>query len=183
MSTIPNTREGLIDLITADFGALVAEIGDHLPLLQAVNCVDDWTVKDLLAVRLWWSEQVVSWLMASKSGQSVTLPAPGYRWSQTKVLNAAVIADAKALPGQVVWQRLQAQPPQILKLIESLSDRVLLQAGVVAWAGKYPVARWCSLNTATQYRSARRYVRDAKRACGVPLWRASRHSAADFSPP
>jgi hypothetical protein len=45
-----------------------------------------------------------------------------------------------------------------------LSDRELRRVGVFAWAGKHPVARWVSMNTATQYASARGLVRRALRS-------------------
>jgi hypothetical protein len=47
--------------------------------------------------------------------------------------------------------------------IASLDDRQLLGVGTFAWAGKYPVSRWLSINTARQYTTARSFVRRALR--------------------
>jgi hypothetical protein len=51
----------------------------------------------------------------------------------------------------------------VRRKIEELDDRELLEVGAFPWAGKYPIARWISLNTARQYTTARTYVRRALR--------------------
>ena len=40
-----------------------------------------------------------------------------------------------------------------------LGDPELLEPGAFAWAGRYPIARWLSINTARQYTTARTFVR------------------------
>ena len=47
-----------------------------------------------------------------------------------------------------------------------LTDRQLLRVGVFDWSGKWAVLRWVSVNTATQYVSARKMIRRALRARG-----------------
>ena len=39
----------------------------------------------------------------------------------------------------------------------------LVEVGVFAWAERWPVARWVSVNTATQYETLRKRVRAAGR--------------------
>jgi hypothetical protein len=51
----------------------------------------------------------------------------------------------------------------VLSTIDSLSDPELLEAGAFEWAGKWPLARWISINTARQYDTARTFIRRALR--------------------
>jgi hypothetical protein len=52
----------------------------------------------------------------------------------------------------------------VLEAIATLPDAELLEVGVFEWAGKkWPVSRWISVNTATQYTSARKFIRRALR--------------------
>ena len=50
-----------------------------------------------------------------------------------------------------------------MQTIDSLDDRELLEVGRFAWAGRYPISRWISINTARQYTTARTFVRRALR--------------------
>ncbi len=54
----------------------------------------------------------------------------------------------------------------MLATIDALDDRELLEVGFFDWAGKWPISRWISLNTARQYTTARSFVRRALRARG-----------------
>ena len=53
---IPKTRPDLTELVTKSFQKLRAELDSAGPKLAKLPCVDEWTVKDLLAVRAWWTE-------------------------------------------------------------------------------------------------------------------------------
>ena len=53
---------------------------------------------------------------------------------------------------------------RVMDTIESLDDRELLDVGIYSWAGKYPISRWISINTARQYTTARTLVRRALRS-------------------
>jgi hypothetical protein len=51
----------------------------------------------------------------------------------------------------------------VLATIDGLDDTQLLEVGVFEWAGRYPISRWISLNTARQYTTARTFIRRALR--------------------
>jgi len=62
-----------------------------------------------------------------------------------------------------VLSRLRTGYRRVLITIADLDDNELLQPGVYEWAGKWPLARWISINTARQYATARTFVRRALR--------------------
>ncbi len=163
---IPTTRQELIDQVTTAWDKLDAELDDAGPRLGSLPCVDDWTVKDLLAVRAWWTESVLDWIDAGRRGEVPVTPAPGYRWKETPRLNADIVAKAQRQSYRAIRGRLGVGYARLLRTIDFLNDRELLNVGSFEWAGNYPLSRWLSINTARQYRTARTFVRRARREHG-----------------
>jgi hypothetical protein len=159
---IPTTRAALVDLVTSSYVKLERDLKTVDAETATLPCVDDWSIKDMLAVRAWWTERVVEWIEAGPTA-ALELPAPGYRWNETPRLNADIVKTCADQPYAQVRDRLRLGVERVLITIEALDDRALLEAGVFGWAGKWPIARWISINTARQYTTARTYVRRALR--------------------
>jgi hypothetical protein len=156
---IPNTRADLLHLVRSSFEKLRTELEAAGPRAGSLPCVGNWSVKDLLVVRVWWTEKVVDWIEAGRRGETPTTPAEGYRWSETPRLNAAVVKAGRRESYRSVRARLERGFERVIRTIDSLDDRELLVADAFRWAGKYPVARWLSINTARQYTTARSFIR------------------------
>ncbi len=161
---IPTSREELVDSIHASWGKLRDELDAAGPTIGSRDCVDDWTVRDLLAVRAWWTTSVVDWIEAGRQGEHPVTPADGYRWSETPRLNEDIVRRSKRESFRSIRGRLETGVERVLDVIDSLSDEQLLGVGVFEWAGKYPLARWLSINTTRQYTTARTYVRRAMKS-------------------
>ncbi len=67
---IPKTRAELTNLTGSTFEKLRAELEAAGARAGSLPCVDDWSVKDLLAVRAWWTENVVDWIEAGRRGET-----------------------------------------------------------------------------------------------------------------
>jgi hypothetical protein len=160
---IPKTRAELTEQLQSTFGKLRDELDDGGPRLGTLQCVDDWSVKDLLAVRVWWTENVVKWIDAGRRGAVPITPADGYRWQETPRLNADVVRAARRESYRSIRSRLEHGYTRVVDLIDELSDGELLAVGTFVWAGKYPISRWISLNTVRQYTTARTFIRRAVR--------------------
>jgi len=160
---IPKTRSELIEQLESTFGKLRAEIERGGPRLGSAHCVDDWTVKELLAVRAWWTENVVEWIEMGRDGKTPVTPAEGYLWKETPRLNSDVARRARRESYASVCNRLEKGYARVLGLVDELSDHELLDVGAFEWAGKYPIRRWLSLNTVRQYTTARSFIRRAVR--------------------
>jgi hypothetical protein len=163
---IPTTRAELTELVTATWDKLAADLERVDAEVAEAVCVDDWTVRDLLSVRVWWSESVLDWIEAGERGEHPVTPAPGYTWKETPRLNADIIERSRDIGVGALIDRLTAAAGRILPLIDSLDDHELLDRGHFEWAGNYPISRWISINTARQYTTARTYVRRALREAG-----------------
>jgi hypothetical protein len=158
---IPNTRAELRDQTCSTFEKLRSELEAAGPRVGGLICVDEWSVKDLLAVRAWWTENVIDWIEAGRRGEIPTTPAGGYRWNETPRLNADVVEAARRESYRSVLARLERGFERTVRTIDALDDTELLEVGVFKWAGKYPISRWISINTARQYTTARTFIRRA----------------------
>jgi len=160
---IPRTRSQLLDQVTTSYDRLrrlLDEGGDPLATLTAV---DNWSVKDLLAVRAWWTESVLKWIQAWRRGQRPVTPAPGYQWRETPRLNDDLARAARKASYRSIRRRLDRGYRRVIATIDALDDLELLRVGTFPPAGKWPVSRWISINTARQYTTAAAYVRRALR--------------------
>ena len=160
---IPKTRTELTGYIRSTFEKLQAELDAAGSRIGNMNCIDDWSVKDLLAVRAWWTESVIDWIEAGQRGEQPITPAPGYRWKETPRLNADVVKKSKRESYRSVRGRLENGYERVMITIDSLDDHELLDVGVFEWAGNYPISRRVSINTARQYTTARTFIRRAMR--------------------
>ena len=163
---IPTTRAELTDMVTSTWNKLAVDLERVDAEVAEAVCVDEWTVREMLSVRVWWTESVLDWVDAGKRGERPVTPAPGYEWRETPRLNADIVEKSRALTFETLVQRLTAGAERVRTTIESLDDRELLDRRHFEWAGSYPIARWISINTARQYTTARTYVRRALRESG-----------------
>lgn len=163
MSSIPKSRRHLVEMTRTNFEKLRQEIDQAGSGLASLPCTDEWSVKQLLAVRAWWTEAVIEWVRLGRKGKVPITPAEGYRWNETPRLNNDIARTAKRKSFKSIVQRLDDGFAELMLVIDSLDDRELLKVGAFEWAGKYPIARWLSLNTARQYATARAFIRRALR--------------------
>ncbi len=161
--SIPTSRADLIESMKTSFASLRLETEKLDEELAALICVDDWSIKDLLSVRLWWTDKVCEWIDAGLGGSTPVLPAPGYSWRETPRLNADIIAQSRDTSLSETLGALEDAFNRALATADSLSDRELLARHEFEWAGKLPLVRWISINTTRQYVTARTYIRRALR--------------------
>ncbi len=155
---IPKSRLELINLVKKEYQKLQNKLEWVDAKLANQICVDDWSIKDLLAVRLWWTENVLNWIDQGKQGGQPDLPAKGYSWKQTPRLNNEIVTRSRKRAYKNIVRDLDTQYHRLLKTIDDLNDDELLATGHFQWAGNYPLCRWLSINTARQYHTASTYI-------------------------
>ena len=161
--SIPRTRRELLEQLVPAWEKLDRELDNAGPDIGDLPCVDDWSVKDLLAVRVWWTGQTSEWIEAWRKGEDPNLPKQGYKWKETPRLNNDIVELCREESYQDVIKMLKVNFYRIRSLIDDLSDVELVDVGHFPQAGKFPVCRWISINTTRQYLTARTYVRRAIR--------------------
>ncbi|WP_420549082.1 ClbS/DfsB family four-helix bundle protein [Curvivirga sp.] len=167
MSNIPKNRSHLIELIEGNFAKLSVEL-DTLTNEDAQLIVEeDISIKDILAVRLWWCEATLMWISVGRDGGTCELPAEEYSWQQTPALNKHIAEQAVTVSIEDLIGDLKQGVKEVLRVIDTLTEAELCDVGMFKWAGKWPVMRWVSVNTSSQFDSARKMIRRAKRAKNV----------------
>ena len=128
-----------------------------------LRCFEDppWTARDVVAVRLWWTQRVTRWVRDGQRGRTPTTPAPGYGWKQTPALNAETVARSRGRSLASLRTALRQAVQRTLSTAEGLSHQELFEPGAFEWAGSWPVSRWIAVNTTRQYRTARTAIRRA----------------------
>ena len=162
MSSIPKTRADLVDQQNVAYEKLSAELGALKAKDAELTCTDEgWRIKDMIAVRVWWSKSVVDWIEKGRQGRKPIVPASGYKWSETPRLNNDIVEKNAKKSWPKISKELDQQFRRVSSAIDSLSDAELLETGQFSWAEKWPVARWISINTTRQYVTARTMIRRA----------------------
>ncbi|NNE65444.1 MAG: ClbS/DfsB family four-helix bundle protein [Pyrinomonadaceae bacterium] len=164
---IPKTRKELMEQLVPSWQKLDKELSDAGPEIGDLPCVDDWTVKDLLAVRVWWTGSVIDWVEAWRRGEKPVLPKEGYLWQETPRLNNDIVAESQKDSYSGTVNRLKVNYYRILSTVNAMDDAELIDVGFHKQAGSYSVCRWISINTTRQYMTARTYIRKAIRASGI----------------
>ena len=160
---IPKTRRELLDQLVPAWQKLEAEIESAGPDVGDLPCVDDWSIKDLLAVRVWWTGSVIDWIEAWKEGESPVTPKEGYKWQETPRLNSDIVSESKHKTYEDIVKQLKLNYYRIITTIKKLDEPELVDVGHFPQAGRYPVCRWISINTTRQYLTARTFIRKAVR--------------------
>lgn len=164
MSSIPKSRDDLLELIESRYSKLWLLIENLTEAEGAIMVDDDFAIKDLIALRWWWAEQVILWIKAGQKGRTPITPAEGYTWRETPALNKSLAKTYDSLSLDETRRKLRSSKTKVVKIIHSLSDEELEQQGVYEWAGKWPLMRWISVGTSSQYDGATRQIRKALKA-------------------
>lgn len=110
-----------------------------------------WNVKDMLAHIHEWHLMVLSWHKEGQKGP-ISIPAPGYRWSETPRLNEAIYQKYKGLSAAEAVKKVKASHAKTMKLIGSLSERQLLEPGQFEWCGKNAISTYLAGAAISHYR-------------------------------
>ena len=156
---IPKNREDLVVSIREQFQKLAQTLDKCGPGFGSAAVTEEWDVKQLLAIRAWWSKAVVDWVQEGKDGEIPETPGLGFSWKDTPELNNVIAAKAKRKSYKAVREDLLRQYQRVMELATALSESELFEKGVFQWTGTMPVARWLSINTARQYQTANTLIR------------------------
>lgn len=118
-----------------------------------IGSTHDKELKQILAHLYCWHRLVLGWFKQGKTG-TPDLPAKGFNWQQTKSLNAKLDEEMAPIPMDSIKRRLRISHRKVLKLVEELSEKQLLEAGHFAWTGKNALSSYITPNTVSHYRWA-----------------------------
>lgn len=115
---------------------------------------DGWTVKDLFAHLTAWEALFLGWYRDGAEGKTPAMPAPGYKWNQTRDLNHEIWEAHKDEPWDEARASFDRSFGEVRTLVDGLSEQDLLEPERFAWTGKHPLTTYLGANTASHYATA-----------------------------
>lgn len=161
MSNIPTCRSDLLLLINKHYSKLSDELKSLETKHALLACEKDFSIKDIIAIRLWWTLAVIRWIEQGKKGEEPDIPAKGYSLQKMQPLHEMIARESQQTVMHSLIADLQNAVERLVATIDSLSDDELTIVGQFAWAKRWPVMRWISIGTSSQYQSARSLIRKA----------------------
>jgi hypothetical protein len=157
---------------------LIAEIDiEHARLLGLIDRVPPeewassrvnsagWSLKDVLAHVTDWAERCEGWCALGDSLDTMTPPAPGFKWTETRELNHAIYLKRRSHTLARVHKDYNAAHDALRARALAMADADLLTVGRFAWCGKtWSVAKHIRANTASHDRWASKHFQRTLRA-------------------
>ena len=88
-----HSKAELLDLSQNEFSKLEALLDTIPPELAAKKCVDQTSIKDVIAHRAYWIRLFMGWYADGQAGKDVSFPADGYTWNQLNDFNERIRAS------------------------------------------------------------------------------------------
>lgn len=161
------SRRELITEIDTEHERLLGLI-DRVPLQawasSRVNSAG-WSLKDVLAHVTDWAERCEGWCALGDSLDTMTPPAPGFKWTETRELNHAIYLKRRSHTLARVLKDYNAAHASLRSRAITMAESDLLSAGRFAWCGKtWSVAKHIRANTAAHDRWASKHFQRTLRA-------------------
>ncbi|NMB59623.1 MAG: ClbS/DfsB family four-helix bundle protein [Chloroflexi bacterium] len=118
----------------------------------------EWTPKDVLSHLTAWEQMVILWVKSGYAGQSIPVPAEGFKWSELPALNDKIFREHKDETLEVVLQKFRQSYAQIMELLKSIPETELFTPGLQKWQNKNTLAAYFKSSTSSHYLWARKEI-------------------------
>lgn len=156
-----SSKQELIERIEKEHRAFV-EIASSVPRMRYREegvWGDCWTLKDLLAHLTEWEQMFLGWYREGHDGGNPVLPAPGFKWNQTRELNQAIWRKHRGKSLKKVLAEFEGSYEEILSVAGELSRQELFTPGYFAWTKQTLLATYLAANSSSHYHTATKYVK------------------------
>jgi hypothetical protein len=164
----PATRKDLLMEMDKQYSALMALVDS----LDASACeqpvVGEWAVKDVLAHLTAWQSLFMGWHESGLRGETPSMPASGYKWSQTPALNQAIYAAhcreslAEARAG------FEASHQRVTAFVNALSNEDIFERGRYPWTQQNALSTYLIPATSSHYHWALTEIRKGLKKTSTP---------------
>jgi hypothetical protein len=161
------SRRELIAEIDAEHARLLGLIDRVPPEAWASSRVNSagWSLKDVVAHVTDWAQRCAGWCALGDSLDSMTPPARGFKWSETRELNKAIYLKRRSHTLARVLKDYNAAHEALRSRAITMPEADLLSVGRFAWCGKtWSVAKHIRANTAAHDRWASKHFQRTLRA-------------------
>ena len=120
-------------------------------------------IRDVLAHLHHWHLMLIDWYTVGMSGQKPEIPAPGYTWKTTPLLNRKIWEDFQASVLEEVKEKLIASHVNITALIEKHSNEELFEKKRYRWTGTTSLGAYFIGATSSHYDWALKLIKKGLR--------------------
>jgi len=164
----PTSKAQLLSESKSEYEALLKFIGPLAPdQMTQPGALGDWSVKDVLAHLTEWIRMFQNWYVVGVQGESPVMPAVGYKWNQLQALNQTIYEQFRLQPLEEVLEQFKSAHQQIMTLVESLPEEILLSPDHFTWTNHHPLLYWLAANMSMHYHWARTEMRKSMKRIGT----------------
>lgn len=157
-------KADLLAVFDKDYAKLMKTLGGiDEATAQWHSAEDETTIKGLIAHRIHWVGLFFGWYETGKAGETVHIPAKGYKWNQLKDYNAPIYAAGNDRPWADLLADFEAAVAKLRAFLDAEDDAELYTVGRYEWSGKWGVGRWAESAGPSHFRSANTYIRKVLR--------------------
>jgi hypothetical protein len=160
---VATTCSDLIATADKDFAALqkiIATVQVDAALKQRE---DKTSIKDITAHRAHLIDLSLGWYSDGQAGQTVQMPARGYKLSDLKAYNAKLRADQADMSWPQACATLEDRHAALGRFLTDHTDQDFYGAPMLGGNGKWTGGRYAEAASAFHYRSAAKWIRAALR--------------------
>lgn len=164
--SVPKDKEELLAAIVDNYEKLTTELST-IPIdsttskeLEGHSKNTLMSVKDLIAYLVGWGQLVLKWNDKKSKGLDVDFPETGYKWNELGLLAQKFYKDYEKDDFPTLKNRLDQTTSEILKLIESKTNRELYET---AWFDKWTLGKMIQLNTSSPFKNSKDRIRKWKK--------------------
>lgn len=154
------SRRELIAEIDAEHARLLGLIARVPPQAWSSSRVNSagWSLKDVLSHVTDWAQRCEGWCALGHALDSMTPPAPGFKWTETLELNHEIYLKRRSHTLTRVLKDFAAAHDALRSRALTMPEVDLLSVGRFAWCGKtWSVAKHIRANTAAHDRWASKH--------------------------
>lgn len=124
-------------------------------------------ITDVLCHLHAWHQLFFDWYKIGMKGEKPAMPAEGYGWKDTSLLNQKIREDYKAIPMNLAQQKIQASHSEIMKLVAGHQDAELFEKKRYPWTGSTSLGAYIISASSSHYDWAYKLIRKAAKNQGL----------------
>lgn len=156
----PTTKAELLQAAANELERLLATVATVAEAdREQPGACEGWSVKDLLAHLSAWHSLFLTWEAEGSAGGTPAMPAPGYTWTDTPALNAAIYEKTAGDSWAEVNSRLRTSHAQVITVIKRYDAVELFAKRRITWTGSTSLGSYAVSTTSSHYAWASKLIR------------------------
>ena len=160
----PKNKNELLSLSKSKFGELIELVESYGESAEGKTFPEQYlnrNIRDVLGHLYHWHLLFFEWYTLGMSGQKPAMPAEGYTWKDTPLLNEHIQKTYSNVPLTTVLDNLKHSAQKVTELIRSHSDLELFEKKRFKWTGSTSLGQYLISTSSSHYDWALKLIRKA----------------------